>query len=148
MEFFFNSSSLLENIEGKPVTKIGTDAFAYCSLTSITIPDSVTSIGEYAFDGCKSLASITIPDSVTYIGYSAFDGCRSLASITIPDSVTHISQYAFNGCSSLKSITIPDSVISIAYNAFDNCSNLTIYGKAGSAAETYASKHNIPFTAQ
>jgi len=108
------------------VTSIGDYAFSYCSsLTSITIPDSVTSIGEYAFYGCSSLTSITIPDSVTSIGDYAFRGCSSLTSITIPDSVTSIGEQAFHSCSSLTSITIPDSVTSIVRGAFAYCSSLT-----------------------
>ena len=76
------------------------------------------SIPQLAFSGCSSLTSITIPDSVTSIGSSAFSGCSSLTSITIPDSVTSIGSSAFSGCSSLTSITIPDSVTSIGNNAF------------------------------
>jgi serine/threonine protein kinase len=106
------------------VTSIGDGAFDDCwSLQSVTIPDSVTSIGESAFDGCKSLQSVTIPDSVTSIGESAFDGCSSLQSVTIPDSVTSIGDSAFS-CSSLQSVTIPDSVTSIGDNAFWGCSSL------------------------
>ena len=87
------------------VTSIGDWAFAFCSsLTSITIPNSVTSIGNYAFDACKSLTSITIPDSVTSIGNWAFRGCTSLISITIPGSVTRIGDYAFALCKSLTAI--------------------------------------------
>ena len=108
------------------VTSIGSYAFSGCSkLTSIAIPDSVTSIGYSAFSGCSSLTSITIPDSVTSIGYSAFYGCSSLTSITIPNSVTSIGSEAFYDCSSLTSITIPDSVTSIGNSAFYGCSNLT-----------------------
>ena len=93
-------------------------------VTSVNIPNGVTSIGDYAFDDCVNLASITIPDSVTSIGKSAFDGCTDLASITIPNSVTSIGDYAFNWCKSLTSITIPDSVTSIGLDVFSACTNL------------------------
>ena len=79
------------------------------------------SIPQHAFDGCSGLKSITIPDSVTSIGGSAFSGCSDLTSITIPDSVTSIGDYVFRDCSGLTSITIPDSVTSIGYGAFFGC---------------------------
>jgi hypothetical protein len=107
------------------VTSIGINAFTSIKITSLTIPSSVTSIGEYAFSSCTSLASITIPDSVTSIGEYAFSSCTSLASIIIPDSVTRIEYYTFYSCSSLTSITIPDSVTRIENYAFANCSSLT-----------------------
>ena len=91
------------------------------ALTSVTIPDGVTTIGGCAFRGCSSLASVTIPDGVTSISDWAFDGCSSLASVTIPDGVTTISYYAFDGCSSLASVTIPNSVTTIGYYAFRGC---------------------------
>ena len=101
-------------------------AFDYCSgLTSITIPNSVTSIGGLAFWDCESLTSITIPNSVTSIGYAAFYGCSSLTSVTIPNSVTSIGGLAFKGCKSLTSVTIPNSVTSIGEGAFEGCSGLT-----------------------
>ncbi len=80
---------------------------SFNSLTSITLPNSVTSIGGYAFYGCESLTSINIPNSVTSIGKSAFGGCHSLTSITIPNSVTSIGNYTFDDCNSLTSITLP-----------------------------------------
>ena len=107
------------------VTSIGNWAFSNCgSLTSVTIPDSVTSIGNYAFYNCSSLTRVTIPDSVTSIGNSAFSSCSSLTSVTIGESVTSIGDWAFDDCSSLTSVTIGDSVTSIGYWAFDDCSNL------------------------
>ena len=108
------------------VTSIGNDAFGDCeNLTDITIPDSVTSIGDYTFYGCKSLTSITIPCSVTSIGDYTFYGCKSLTSITIPCSVTSIGNDAFGFCENLTNITIPDSVTSIGEDAFYYCASLT-----------------------
>ncbi len=121
MRFAFTSVSIPNS-----VTSIGERAFAYCiSLTSITIPDSVTNIDEEAFMYCFSLTSVTIGNSVTSIGYRAFSNCSSLTSITIPDSVTSIGSYAFAYCSSLTSISIPDSVTSIGSYAFYWCASLT-----------------------
>jgi hypothetical protein len=123
---FLRCTSLTSIIIPNGVTSIGDNAFFECTdLTGITIPNSVTSIGLGAFANCTSLASVTIPDSVTSIGKAAFGSCRSLTSVTIPNSVTSISVNAFNGCTSLKSVTIPDSVTSIEDNAFAYCTSLT-----------------------
>ena len=92
--------------------------------TSVTIPDSVTSIGSYAFSSCTSLISVTIPDGVTSIGDSAFYFCTNLTSITIPDGVTSIGTYTFMGCTSLTYIVIPVSVTSIGNYAFQDCASL------------------------
>ena len=94
-------------------------------LTSITIPDSVTEIGDNAFYECANLTSINIPDKVTYIGKSAFYGCRALSGINIPDGVKKINDQVFQSCSSLKDITISNNVISIGKYAFYGCSELT-----------------------
>ena len=93
-------------------------------LSTIDIPNSVTSIGNNAFYNCKGLTSIEIPNSVTSIGGSAFSGCRSLTSVTIPNSVTSIGNGAFYGCSGLTSVTIGNSVTSIGYRAFSECTKL------------------------
>ena len=156
---FNNCDGLTEFTIPNSVTEIGERAFVYCrsltafygkfasadnrcliidgvlrffapkGLTEYTIPDSVISIGNYAFRDCDSLTSITIPDSVTSIGYWAFRDCDSLESVTIPDSVTSIGYDAFYGCSSLKKVycyaTIPPSLGTDAF--ISNASGRRIY---------------------
>ncbi len=108
------------------VTSVVNYAFQGCSsLTSVTIPASVTTIGSYAFQGCSSLASVTIPSSVTTIESYTFQGCSSLTSVTIPPSVSMIGSYTFQGCASLTSVTIPASVTTIESYTFQGCSGLT-----------------------
>ena len=126
-EMTFASRDNLTSIEiPNSVTSIGSYAFDMCtSLTSITIPNSVKSIGSYAFGMCTSLTSITIPNSVTSIGWHAFEYCSDLTSVTIGNSVTSIGDYAFKNCSGLTSIEIPNSVTSIGWHAFEYCSGLT-----------------------
>ena len=97
---------------------------AYSKLTSITIPENITSIGRCAFSGCDGLTSITIPDSVTSIGSAAFENCSGLTSIVIPDSVTSIDHWAFQYCTGLTSATIGNGVKSISRYAFWDCASL------------------------
>ena len=128
----FQSGDLYYNITSE--TTVEVIRGDYSVLTTTSIPEtvtndgttySVTSIGDYAFDGCSSLTSLTIPNSVTSIGERAFRSCSSLTTLTIPNSVTSIGYEAFYNCSSLTSITIPNSVTSIGERAFRSCSSLT-----------------------
>ena len=148
-----------ETLGGLPVTLVGENAFAECkTITSLTLPDTIThiyfnafmrcpllesvklpsnldEIGEWFFVECTSLKDITIPDTVTWIGNDAFMGCVSLESITIPDNVTTISGEAFSGCTALTNITIPESVTSIDYDAFLDCDALTDVYYGGTRAQ-------------
>jgi len=138
------------DLSGSTFTSLSVKAFDGCtSLTSVTIPDSVSLMGSFvfqdctsltsvtfptnalfrqigsnAFRGCSSLTSVTIPNSVIYID-ETFSGCTGLTSVTIPNSVTSIGAYAFSGCTSLTSITIPNSITSIGGSAFGGCTSLT-----------------------
>lgn len=110
--------------KGKPVTAINNAAFPNSAVTSVTIPDSITSIPDAAFVNCSKLTNISIPNSVTAIGSFAFEGCTKLESITLPSSLLTISEFLFYDCSQLTTIHIPDSVSSIRTYAFYNCGKL------------------------
>ena len=114
------------NNEARASGYIGSNAFFFCpNLTSITIPNGVTSIGYQAFSNCTGLTSVTIPDSVTTIGNCAFDYCTSLTSVTIGNGVTTIGYNAFSICTSLTKVNIPDGVNIIPDRVFYDCSSLT-----------------------
>lgn len=119
-------------------------------ITSITIPNGTTKIGDSAFRYCVSLTNVTIPNSVTLIYFAAFRGCSSLTSITIPSSVTNVGESAFSGCTKLVSVTVlASSPPTLESEAFYNThTNLVIYVpaesvdtyKAASGWSTYSSK--------
>ena len=109
----------------KDNTSISESAFCSTSLTSIVIPDNVTTIGNNAFYVCNNLASVTIGSGVTEIGSYAFGNCGSLTSVVIPDNVTSIGERAFRYCNSLTSVTISSGVTTISKEAFYSCKNLT-----------------------
>lgn len=95
------------------------------NLSTVTIPNSITEIGELAFSGCSHLSAVSLPNSITRIDKRAFHGCVNLSAITIPNSVTSIGDYAFSYCKLLPEVTIPNSVTSIGVGAFECCDNLT-----------------------
>ena len=122
---FHNCYSLTSITIPNTITSIGTYAFNHCySLTSITIPSGVTSINTSDFYYCYSLNNISIPSTVTSTGDYVFYGCYSLTSITIPSNITSIGSYIFSNCCSLVSITIPSNVTSIAAYAFEYCRSI------------------------
>ena len=115
-----------DTYENLPVTIIGGYAFQNGSgLTSITIPNTVTTIDERAFQNCSGLTSVIIGNSVTTIKMCAFSGCSKLTSIKLPNSITSIDEYAFSECGSLTSVTLPDTITTISKYMFKNCSGLT-----------------------
>lgn len=146
----FNGCSKLTSVRlSDGVESIGSSAFSNCyALTDISIPSSVTTIGRLAFMYCESLTSIEIPIGVTSIADSTFYACWSLERITIPDSVISIEKSAFESCEMLKDVAIPASVTSIDSTAFKNSGLKTIYGTAGSYAETFAAENGYTFIAQ
>ena len=121
-------------IEDVPVTAIGNDAFSgNRTIIDVTIPDSVTSIGEYAFSQ-SYLENVNIPNTVTSIGAHAFSGTY-ITDLVIPDSLESISEYTFNNCKWLTNVTLPVSIKSIGDTAFESCPKLTNVKYAGSLAD-------------
>ncbi len=167
----FDGCANLENVEiPDTVTEIGFYAFDECSglkkvtlpknlgsikdgifrstgITSIEIPETVTDIAFSAFAWCDGLKTVTIPGKVEWVNQLAFSGCSNLRSVYIQEGVKSIKIRAFLDCYSLKTLAIPKSVTEIEKDAIPKNENLTIYGEAGSYAETYANENNIKFSA-
>lgn len=116
-------------IDGVKVTSIGEWAFDGCyTLTGVTIPDGVINIDNYAFVFCEKITSVIIPDSVKNIGVQVFGGCSNLKKVTLPEGITSIGEGAFSRCTSLSSIDIPASVEKIGEGAFAQCTKLIEIG--------------------
>lgn len=146
-----------DTIDGHKIT--GIDEFAFFmnyGITSITLPESVESIGDYAFFHCTMLRDVTFQsDTLSFIGTSAFEGCKYISEITLPDSISEIEERAFLGCTSLKNVTTGKTVDKVGAYAFGyarNTSNwnyekvsMTVNGYSGTAAETYCSEYGVTF---
>lgn len=133
------------------LSTIGNNAFENSGLETITIPNSVTSIGENAFAYCSSLKEVNLSERLSKISGGCFKECVSLKSIILPDSITTIEDGgiltygAFKDCTNLEKILIPDSVVSIDDDVFEGCDKLTIYGNEGMTSKEYAETNNINF---
>ena len=146
---FQNCSALTEAVLPSVVKSIGNSAFLNCdALTSITIPDSVTNFGNRMFYDCDALVHVKLGSGITVIRDSTFENCDVLASVVIPRRVTSIGNNAFKDCTKFTSVTIPRSVTSISASAFSYPAILTIYGVAGTYAETFAKENSIKFVDQ
>lgn len=146
MEIFMGYPSLESVTLPDTLVTIEQSAFESCTkLSQITIPASVSTISSYAFADCSSLSSVTFTSAIKYFGCAAFQNCTSLKSVTIPDGSEMIGDYAFYGCANLKTASIPSSVILISQTAFNYCSNLEIHCDYNSTAYDYAVNNNIPY---
>ena len=143
---FYNCDAITEMDIPATVTSVGYQAFYDCDgLTKITIPDGVTSLGDSVFYDCDALTDVKLGAGITTIPASAFRHCDALEQLTVPRRVTAIKDNAFKDSVKFSSITIPRSVTSISVNAFSYPDKLTIYGVAGTYAETFANTNSIKF---
>ena len=143
---FYNCDSLPEMELPKNVQKIENDAFYDCDgITKLVIPDSVTSIGNNAFNSCELLSDVSLGTGLTAISEGCFANCPSLKEIVLPYRMQTIGAKAFNACTALTDVTIPRSVTTIGSQVFSYPAKMTIYGIAGTYAETYANDNSIKF---
>ena len=146
---FHNCMSLAEVTWEKNINSIGSGAFRNCdALTQIELPDSLTSVGTYAFAECEVLSEIKLGTGLSTIPSYAFYQCPALAKVKLPYRVATVQDYAFANCTSLTEVTIPRTATSIADTAFSYPAKMTIYGIAGTYAETFANNKGITFVNQ
>lgn len=118
-------ASLSEITFGKDLISIGEYAFSNTALISVVVPDSVTSVGAYAFDGCAALESVVLSAGMNSVDGFIFNNCPALTTVVIPSGVTEIGESAFKGCEGLTKVTLPETLVTIGANAFMNCGNLS-----------------------
>ena len=126
LDYAFENCTYIENISiPDSITQIGESAFSGCVyLKSFDIPQGITEIKQETFKSCASLVNITVPSQVTTLGYNCFAGCESLTDIALPDGLQKIDLHVFDGCKSLKNVVVPDSVTEIMGGVFANCESL------------------------
>ena len=139
---FYKRKDISSIILPRYLNEIGEEAFSESSIVSMVVPDSVESIGKYAFNNCRKLESIILPERLKTIKYSTFGGCSALTAIRIPTNVASIGDKAFDRCGKLKRVQIPDSVTRFGYWVFS--SKPTIYCSKDSRASRYVSENYMP----
>ena len=146
--------ALTKAVLPKNLNRITSYSFRSTGITEIEIPETVDNIESFAFYGCKGLKTVTIPGKAEAVGSQAFEACTSLESVYLQEGVKRIDSQAFLNCTGLKTLAIPESVFLIEHDAIGNTTGnestatLTIYGKAGSEAETYAKNQRINFSTE
>lgn len=144
--YAFAGCTLTELTVPDSVTQIGEKAFWYCyGLTRATLGDGVSEIGSYAFAGCWDLRSVSFGSGLKRVGEGAFAVCENLTEVTLPDSAERIDDFAFISCGGLRLATIPAGVTEIGADVFENCDRLVLYGAKDSAVIRYAKENHIPF---
>lgn len=125
---FQSDKNLVSVTLPESLTDLGNSTFEYCSnLTTINLPEGLTSIGQRVFSGCSSLADIKLPDAIISIGERGFASCTSLTSINLPEGLTDIGEEVFSGCTSLSDTTWPTNITRIEAGTFSGCNNLTSF---------------------
>ena len=147
--FCFYSSAITTIELPDTVEEIEDNAFGECyHLESIVIPAGCKRIGEAAFKGCVSLTSVTLNSGLEALADYSFNGCRSLEVIEIPDGCYELGNFAFEGCESIKEVYLPETIQFVGGRVFEGAKSMTIVGKVGSYAESFANEHRLRFTAQ
>lgn len=129
------------------LSSIGMYAFSECSSLSekLVLPDTITYIGDCAFEGCTALSEVELNADLSYVPIQCFHKCDSLTKVTVNGFVEEIDSFAFADCPSLEYVYLPASVTYIADTAFDNDPALTIFCELNSSAHNYAMEHSIPY---